>query len=115
MSTNSPNRPTGGWNFTSILNDLATAWRLLGDPSVPTFLKLVLPVAAFVYFIMPDLIPGPIDDAAVLYLALYFFLRAAPSEAVQRARNNAPQSTNKPDDGNIVDTTWRVMDDKNNK
>lgn len=112
MSTNSPNRPTGGWNLTSILNDIVTAWRLLWDPSVPSFLKLVLPIAAFVYFVLPDLIPGPLDDAAVLYLALYFFLRTAPPAAVQRARNNPPQPTSK-DDNNTIDTTWRVVDDKN--
>jgi uncharacterized membrane protein YkvA (DUF1232 family) len=110
MSANSTNRPSGGWNVTALLKDLVTAWRLLWDPQVPSALKLVLPVAAFLYLLSPlDLLPGPFDDIAILYMALRFFLQAAPAAAVQKARQQ--QNSSASVDDSAIDTTWRVVDD----
>lgn len=110
MSFNPNNRSAGGWNFTALLKDMVAAWRLLWDPNVPSALKLVLPVAAFLYLLSPlDLLPGPFDDIAVLYVALRFFLQAAPASAVQKARQQQNTATN--EDDNTIDTTWRVVDD----
>ncbi|MDQ3247897.1 MAG: hypothetical protein M3Q45_01690 [Chloroflexota bacterium] len=101
----------GGLNPLSIMRDMLTAWRLLWDPRVPAMLKLVLPVAAFLYFLSPlDLLPGPFDDIAVLVLALRFFVQAAPTAAVNEARNEGNAST--PNDEDVNDTTRRVVDDK---
>jgi uncharacterized membrane protein YkvA (DUF1232 family) len=114
MSFNSGNRPAGGWNIPALLKDAVAAWRLLWDPHVPSALKLVLPVAAFLYLLSPlDLLPGPFDDIAVLYVALRFFLQAAPAAAVQRARQAQNPTAN--DDDNTIDTTWRVVDDPKKK
>lgn len=116
MGANSTNRPSGGWNITGLLKDMTTAWRLLWDPHVPSALKLVLPVAAFLYLLSPlDLLPGPFDDIAILYVALRFFLQAAPAAAVQRARQQQNTTPNNPannDDDNTIDTTWRVVDNQ---
>ena len=71
MTGNSAHRsPPGGWNLSSIVRDVGIAWRLFWDPSVPSLLKLLLPVLALIYWISPlDLIPGPFDDIAILLLA----------------------------------------------
>lgn len=94
----------------AILQDVVTAWRLLWNPRVSLGLKLLLPVAAMVYWIWPiDLIPGlPLDDIAVLLLALRAFVMLAPQDAVRNARNQADAGNG--DDDHIVDTTWRRVE-----
>jgi uncharacterized membrane protein YkvA (DUF1232 family) len=113
MTTNK--RSLRNWNIQALVHDLSTAWRLLWDPKVPSGLKLVLPVLAFLYMVSPiDLLPlNPIDDIAVLVLALRLF--------VQFATNNQPDPEPTPrsnwqsspmDDENTIETTWRVIDNK---
>ena len=103
----------------NIMNDLATAWRLLWDPRVPMLLKLLLPVAAMVYWISPiDLMAGlPFDDIALMILALKLFINMAPQAAGEPAsggatanQNNSYQSQGFKDD-DVIDTTWQVIDD----
>ncbi len=114
MSEKSYRSLSGGWNMTSLLRDVTTAWRLLQDPRVPSLLKLFLPIAALIYLISPfDLLPGPFDDAVVLFVALRLFLQFAPAEALRSAQagaNATPKSNH--DDDNTIDTSWRVIDDK---
>lgn len=115
MHTSSPNRPGGNWNVEAILRDFATAWRLFWSPRVPAALKLLLPVVALVYWLSPlDLLPGlPLDDIAVLILALRFFVQMAPTDVVQEMRGGRTQPPPHPStDDNTIDTTWRVVDDK---
>lgn len=118
-----------GWG--SLLRDLVTTWRLLWDPSVPGMLKLVLPIFAMIYWISPfDLIPGiPIDDLAILFLAARLFVSLAPGDSVNRAFNRQGRNkqgrdprrggraahTAREDDHNVVDTTWRVVDEPADK
>ncbi len=111
-------------NRLNIVNDLMTAWRLLWDPRVPGMLKILLPVAAMIYWISPiDLIPGlPFDDIAIMILALKMFVNLAPSDAVNGTaadsstyqnngfHQNGAQSADF-DDGDVIDTTWQVIDD----
>lgn len=105
-NNNSSYRSGSGWNPIAILRDVATAWRLLWDPRVPFSLKMLLPVAAAVYWIWPlDLIPGlPFDDIAILLLALRAFVQLAPQEAVNGATNRSK------DGESVIDTTWRRVD-----
>ena len=115
--SNDPNyrSPSGRWNLTGLLHDVTTAWRLLQDPRVPGLLKLFLPIAAMIYLISPlDLLPGPFDDVAVLFVALRLFLQLAPSEAVRSAQGDARPTDQRSnhDDDNTIDTSWRVVDDK---
>ena len=56
--------------------------RLLGDRRVNPFLKL-LPIGSLIYLLVPDIAPGPIDDAAVIWLATYLFVELCPPEVVQ--------------------------------
>jgi hypothetical protein len=104
------------------MRDGITAWRLLWDPRVPTILKLALPLLAVVYWLSPlDLLPGlPFDDIAVLLVALRMFVSLAPQQSVNDAFNGGPSAGGNPagqpprrgeDDQNVIDTTWRVLDD----
>lgn len=119
MNSNSSYRGgSSALSLSGILRDLAVSWRLLLDPAVPGLLKLVLPVLALIYWISPlDLIPGmPFDDIAILLLAARLFVSLAPRDSVNRAysgrRNpSPPNSQPDEDDGEIIDTTWRIVDD----
>lgn len=55
--------------------------RLLGDGRVNPLLKL-MPIGSLVYLVMPDIAPGPIDDAAVIWLATYLFVELCPPAVV---------------------------------
>ena len=57
-------------------------FRLMGDGRVNPFLKL-LPIGSLVYLIVPDIVPGPVDDAAVIWLATYLFVELCPPDVVQ--------------------------------
>ena len=76
--------------FRQMLSELRLAWRLLRDPLVPTWPKLV-PLAALAYVLFPlDFVPdvfiglGQLDDVAVLLLGLKTFIAACPAEIVRR-------------------------------
>jgi hypothetical protein len=56
--------------------------RLLGDSRVSPVLKL-LPIGSVIYLVVPDIVPGPIDDAAVIWLATYLFVELCPPNVVQ--------------------------------
>ncbi len=56
--------------------------RLMGDGRVNPLLKL-LPIGSLIYLIVPDIAPGPIDDAAVIWLATYLFVELCPPNVVQ--------------------------------
>jgi hypothetical protein len=125
MSTNKASGAVHG----NLANQWMQAGRLLFDGRVPFSLKLMLPIAAAVYWIWPiDLMPGlPFDDVAVLFFALTFFVHLA-NQAIEKstgfASGNAYNGANQanPDnnagntsvtntgDKNVVDTTWRVIE-----
>jgi uncharacterized membrane protein YkvA (DUF1232 family) len=120
----SNNTNAGGSRSLNIMNDLMTAWRLLWDPRVPSMLKILLPVAAMVYWISPiDLIPGlPFDDIAVMIVALKMFINLAPNAATNGAASDPSGNQSNGfhqngaqgagfDDGDVIDTTWQVIDD----
>ena len=116
MTRNSTFRAgSNGWSLTSILRDVGTSWRLLRDPAVPFLLKLVLPVLALVYWLSPlDLMPGlPFDDIAVLLVAARLFVSLAGSMGGQTFQGtDAGRGSRRPeDDGDVIDTTWRVIDE----
>ena len=110
MKQQSASGTQGGGFGAGVLNEMLMAGRLVFDSRVPASLKLMLPAAALLYWIWPiDLLPGlPFDDIAVLVIALHFFVKLA-NEALDKQQPQGPQST-QPDDGTVVDTTWRVVD-----
>src|SRR4030042_1034845 len=73
--------PKGG-----VFNDLSVRIkliiRLITDPRISPLLKL-LPFGSLLYFIIPDLAIGPIDDVAVVWLGAYLFVELCPPDVVQ--------------------------------
>ena len=69
-----------------VFQDLATRvkliLRLMADSRVNPLLKL-LPIGSLVYLLAPDIAPGPIDDAAVIWLGAYLFVELCPPEVVK--------------------------------
>jgi hypothetical protein len=88
--------------FKDLLNRAKLIMRLMGDARVSPLLKL-LPIGTLVYFVVPDLAPGPIDDAAIIWLGTYLFVELCPAEVV-REHMNALTS--------VVDAEWRELDEK---
>jgi hypothetical protein len=83
MSSKTPRSIIPG---TGLFNDLAQRgkliWRLMGDSRVNPLLKL-LPVGSLAYLVFPDFLPGPIDDAMILWLGTYLFVELCPPDVVQ--------------------------------
>jgi hypothetical protein len=56
--------------------------RLMADRRVSTLVK-VIPLAAILYLLgFPDLAPGPVDDAGVIWLGMYLFVELCPPDVV---------------------------------
>ena len=72
----------------ALLFDLRLGARLFREPSVPTVAKAVVPLALLYLIspidVLPDFLPvlGQLDDLAIAYVALKFFVRICPSAAV---------------------------------
>ena len=71
-----------GGVFNEFTNYFKLVVRLMGDRRVNPLLKL-LPVGTLVYFVVPDIVPGPIDDAVIVWLGTYMFVELCPPDVVQ--------------------------------
>jgi uncharacterized membrane protein YkvA (DUF1232 family) len=96
-----------GW-LRQWINNLRLAWRLIRDPQVPMWTKLV-PLAALAYIVLPlDFVPdwmlgpGQVDDLGVFLLGLRLLIDMAPSQVVER---HLMQMSS-------VEGTYRVVDEK---
>ena len=74
--------PQSGGFFTELTLRIKLILKLLGDKRVNILLK-ILPIGSLVYLVMPDIAPGPIDDAALIWLATYLFVELCPPDVVQ--------------------------------
>jgi hypothetical protein len=91
-----PNRkielPKNPGLVTDLVNRGKLIVRLLGDKRVSPLIKL-LPIGSALYFLIPDLVIGPLDDAAIIWLATYLFVELCPPDVVDehtRALQNLP-------------------------
>ena len=73
-------QPKGGFFYDLSLR-VKLILRLIADPRVSPFLKLI-PIGTVVYLFFPDLAPGPIDDAAIIWLGTSLFVELCPPEVV---------------------------------
>lgn len=104
----------GGSRLLAFGNEFKRAAGMFTNPRVPLYLKLLLPVGAALYWFWPmDLLPGiPIDDVAVLLIALRLFLSLGErflqgnSEAGAATEGDAPASG----DTQVVDGTWQAVE-----
>jgi uncharacterized membrane protein YkvA (DUF1232 family) len=103
--------------FSDVGQRIKLIWRLIIDPRVNIFLKLI-PVASFIYLIIPapippDLIPTPIDDAMILWLGTYLFVELCPQDVVEEHKKalqlEIPGNWRDPSaaDEEIVDAEWK--------
>jgi uncharacterized membrane protein YkvA (DUF1232 family) len=75
----------GGGVFNEITNHFKLVFRLIRDPRVNPVLKLI-PVATLFYLVIPDLIIGPIDDAAIIGFGVFIFVELCPQDVVEEHR-----------------------------
>jgi hypothetical protein len=73
--------PQGGM-FQGLTDRLKLIFRLMADRRVSPLLKL-LPLGTLVYLLIPDLAPGPLDDAFLIWLGAYLFVELCPPAVVQ--------------------------------
>ena len=102
--------PYRGGVFFDLMNRLRLILRLIKDRRVGFLIKL-LPIGSFIYLIVyPDLAPGPIDDAAIIWLGLYAFVELCPPEVVEEHMTALnPKAANQ--EGNIYTANTGIDDD----
>ena len=89
--------------------------KLLGDGRVNPLIKL-LPIGSLIYLVVPDIAPGPVDDAAVIWLATYLFVELCPPEVVQEhldaldATRKVMDSYEETSQGEVID--GEIVEDK---
>jgi hypothetical protein len=92
----------GGGVFNELSMRVKLILRLMVDPRVNFLLKL-LPIGSLIYFIIPDLILGPIDDAAIIWLGTFLFVELCPPEVVQEHMDELRQ---------VLPGEWHDPDEK---
>jgi hypothetical protein len=98
-----PKLPKGSQS--GIIEDLTLRikliWRLLRDRRINPLLKL-LPFSSLLYLLFPDILPGPIDDAILIWLGAYLFIELCPPEIVKEHMDALTQ---------VIEGEWREMED----
>ena len=99
-----------------MLRTLRLVWRLLKDPRVPLFPKLI-PLGVIAYIVSPiDLIPdfvlglGQLDDLGITLLGIALFIEMCPHAIVDehRAALDAEMGP-PPKEEDVIDGTYRVV------
>jgi uncharacterized membrane protein YkvA (DUF1232 family) len=110
MSSDPPNLNQRVNTLTGLVRGAQLVWRLLLDPRVPGWTKLV-PLVTLIYLLspidlVPDLLvgPGQLDDLGILLLGLWLFLRLVPQDVL---RQHSPDAG--PADEGAVDASYRVV------
>ncbi len=102
-----------------IVQTLRLVWRLMQDPRVPIFPKVIVP-AAIIYVLSPiDLLPdlilglGQVDDIAIFLFSIKFFIEMCPPEIVEEHRRALTISPMRSEDAqeNVVEGSYHVKSD----
>lgn len=96
-----PITPYGGGFFQTFNDRIRLIIRLVADARVNPLIKM-LPIGSLVYLLFPDIMPGPIDDAVLLWLSNYLFVELCPPDVVDELeedirRRNEPKISKNPD------------------
>lgn len=78
--------PSSRGFFDNIVNRLKLIGRLLSDDRISPLLKL-LPIGSLLYLFVPDLAPGPVDDALIVWLGSTLFVELCPPAVVEEHMN----------------------------
>ena len=104
--------------LSEIMKQARLVWQLMTDPGVPTWVKVIPPVA-LLYILSPiDLIPDPmlglgqLDDLAVILIGLKLFIELSPRGIVQNYRDGLAGDTPPEPEGEVVDASYRVIEDE---
>lgn len=92
---NRPVKPSGGF-ISELSLRIKLILRLMGDRRVSPLLKAI-PVGTVLYLIIPDLVIGPLDDAAVIGLGMGLFVELCPQYVVDehmRLLRSVPTASN---------------------
>ena len=105
-----------GGIFSGISNQVKLIVRLMADRRVNPLIKL-LPLGTLAYLISPDLVPGPFDDAMVIWLGTAAFIELCPPDVVKEhldiIKRTIPGEWRAPqDDGEdvIIDTEYKDLE-----
>ena len=109
--------PYGGGFFQAFGDRIRLIIRLVADGRVNPLVK-VLPIASLVYLIFPDIMPGPIDDAVILWLSNYLFVELCPPDVVDELeedirRRSAPKVSappeNNPAESDVIEAEYQEI------
>lgn len=105
--------PSDGGVFKNFSDRLRLIMRLMGDPRVNPLVK-VLPIGAMLYLFAPDLAPGPLDDAIILWLGSTVFIELCPPAVVQEheeaIRKVISAEWRDPDPEDVIDVEPKDLD-----
>lgn len=90
----------GGF-FSEVSLRIKLILRLLRDRRVNPLLK-ILPIGTVFYFLIPDLLPGPLDDGLIMWLGGTLFVELCPPHVVQEHMDALTQ---------VIDGEWREVDE----
>lgn len=95
--------------FGVMYQNLRLIVRLIKDPRVPFYLKLI-PVVTLAYLIFPvDFLPvNPVDDGLVVWLGGYLFIELCPQAVVEEHRKDLRQPVSV--DESVVEAPPKVVE-----
>ena len=67
---------------TVFFKNLKLSYELLKERRVPFWLKAAAVGVSYIIIVIPDL-PGPFDDAGLIYLVSYYFIQLCPQDVVK--------------------------------
>ncbi|HWQ46089.1 MAG TPA: hypothetical protein VN376_04435, partial [Longilinea sp.] len=76
------------------------------------FLKF-LPIAGFIYLVMPDFVLGPLDDVFVIFFTFLAFLKLSPKDVVNeeeeklRSVPKGPSRFGKNREADVIDADYK--------
>lgn len=115
MSDSGMNAKLGrtGSRLAGLTGEFKRALGMITNPRVPLYLKLLLPAGALAYWFWPvDLLPGlPIDDVAVLLIALRVFLSLADKALGRSGAEPTDGGASDADSATTVDGTWQTVEE----
>jgi hypothetical protein len=105
--------PPSGGVFQNFTDRIRLILRLMTDARVNPLVKL-LPLGAMLYLLVPDLAPGPLDDALILWLGSTVFVELCPipvvTEHEEAIRKIIAGEWKDPDKDDVIDADARDLD-----